>query len=107
MPRQLQGVVQDTRTPQKTGKCTFIDIGEERMQWQKTVSETDAMYDLPPALSRIGTPFGSSTRADWEHTFKNKRDTHNPYASPGNYNATGLGVLSTFRVIGRGEIISR
>ena len=58
---------------------------------------TTRRYDLPPALSRLGTPFGTSTRQDWEHTYKNKRDTKNPYASPGNYNATGLGVLSNTR----------
>ena len=34
---------QDTRTPQRRGGNTFIDIGEERMHWQRTVSETDAM----------------------------------------------------------------
>ena len=85
-PRLMAGIKQDTRTPHHTGHVAFIDIGEERMSWQKTISSTDAMYQLPSALSRLGTPFGTSTRSDAENTYKNKKDSHNPYASPGNYN---------------------
>ena len=85
-PRLYVGVKQDQRIPNKTGHVAFIDVGEERMKWQRTVSETDALYQLPDTRSRCGTPFGTSTRSDWENTMKSKRDLYNPYASPGNYN---------------------
>ena len=85
-PRLYAGVKQDQRIPNKTGHVAFIDVGEERMKWQRTVSETDALYQLPDTRSRCGTPFGTSTRSDWENTMKSKRDLYNPYASPGNYN---------------------
>ena len=85
-PRLYAGVKQDQRIPNKTGHVAFVDVGEERMKWQRTVSETDALYQLPDTRSRCGTPFGTSTRSDWENTMKSKRDLYNPYASPGNYN---------------------
>jgi len=77
-PRLYAGVKQDQRIPNKTGHVAFIDVGEERMKWQRTVSETDALYQLPDTRSRCGTPFGTSTRSDWENTMKSKRDLYNP-----------------------------
>lgn len=57
--------------------------------------QVDALYSLPSTLLCHAPVFGSSTRADWENTLKNKRDSTNPYASPGNYNISNLYVLST------------
>jgi len=91
-------VTQDTRMPSKpnkTGLNTFVDVAEERFAWQKPVNDVDAFYTLPTTLVRTGTPFGSSTRKDWESTVKNTRDGNNPYAGPGNYNASNVQVLST------------
>lgn len=88
---------QDARTPGPQGQNTFLDIGESRFRWQKPVSDVDAFYNLPDTLGKIATPFGSSTRTDWEGTVKNKRDGVNPYAGPGNYNTNNFTVLSTCR----------
>ena len=35
-PRLYAGVKQDQRIPNKTGHVAFIDVGEERMKWQRT-----------------------------------------------------------------------
>lgn len=88
---------QDTRTPGDRGHRAIVDIGEQRMKWQKPTSDHDAFYNLPGCLETIAAPFGSSTRADWEGTMKNKRDTMNPYAGPGNYDTSDVTPLSTCR----------
>jgi len=72
-----------TRYGLKKGGNVFV-AQEERFIWQKPPNDYDAFYTLPSALStKDGTAFGSSTREDWEATYKNKRDSNNPNAGPG------------------------
>lgn len=76
MARVLR-VAQDTKVPtkpNKTGLNTFLDVQEQRFAWQTPASDVDAFYSLPSSLKETATLFGSSTRADWECTVKNKRD---------------------------------
>lgn len=87
-----------TRTGVTTGKNTFI-AEEERFLWQKPINDYDAFYDLPSTLRPTCTQFGSSTRADWENTWKNKKDTYNPNAGPGQNGAPDTRLLSQNRRI--------
>ena len=66
-------------------------------QWQKPINEFDAFYTLPSALTKQTSVFGTSTREDWENTYKNKRDGNNPNAGPGQNGRGDVTKLSTVR----------
>jgi hypothetical protein len=74
-----------TRYGYTCGTTTRLDNGEERFQWQKPPNEFDAIYNVKLGTQVRDLHFGTSTRADWETTMKNKRDSFNPNAGPGSY----------------------
>ncbi|GMI26608.1 hypothetical protein TeGR_g4847 [Tetraparma gracilis] len=75
----------NTRYGYTCGTTTRLDNGEERFQWQKPPNEFDAIYNVKLGTQVRDLHFGTSTRADWETTMKNKRDSFNPNAGPGSY----------------------
>jgi len=78
------------------GGNTFV-AEEERFLWQKPINEFDAFYTLPSALTKQTSVFGTSTREDWENTYKNKRDGNNPNSGPGQNGRGDVTKLSTIR----------
>ena len=66
-------------------------------QWQRPINEFDAFYTLPSALTKQTSVFGTSTREDWENTYKNKRDGNNPNSGPGQNGRGDVTKLSTIR----------
>lgn len=95
IPRDAQ-LRTPTRMGLTKGKNIFI-AEEERFIWQKPINEYDAFYDLPPTIEKRGVMFGSSTRSDWENTWKNKKDTYNPNAGPGQNGTPDSRLLSQNR----------
>ncbi len=75
----------NTRYGFTQGVTTRLDMGEERFLWQKPPNEFDALYKVKLPIQVRDLHFGTSTRADWESTTKNKRDSFNPNAGPGSY----------------------
>ncbi|GMI26999.1 hypothetical protein TrCOL_g6175 [Triparma columacea] len=75
----------NTRFGFTQGKTVKLTMGEERFQWQKPPNEFDAIYKVKLPTQVRDLHFGTSTRADWESTMKNKRDSFNPNAGPGSY----------------------
>lgn len=69
---------------------------EERFIWQKPINDFDAFYSLPSSMSGHATGFGSSTRSDWENTWRNKKDCDNPNAGPGQNGTPKDRNLSTY-----------
>ncbi|GMH97947.1 hypothetical protein TrVE_jg4186 [Triparma verrucosa] len=75
----------NTRYGFTEGLTTKLNLGEERFMWQKPPNEFDAIYKVKLPVQVRDLHFGTSTRADWESTMKNKRDSFNPNAGPGSY----------------------
>jgi len=75
----------NTRYGFSHGKTMKLNLGEERFAWQRPPNEFDAIYKVKLDKQVRDLHFGTSTRADWESTMKNKRDSFNPNAGPGSY----------------------
>jgi len=75
----------NTRFGYTCGNSTRLDNGEARFRWQRPPNEFDAIYNPKIEQQVRDLHFGTSTRADWETTMKNKRDSFNPNAGPGSY----------------------
>lgn len=85
----------NTRYGFSHGKNMKLNMGEERFMWQKPPNEFDAIYKVKLDKQVRDLHFGTSTRADWESTMKNKRDSFNPNAGPGSYKVDKLFLISS------------